>query len=229
MEKLFVTYLRVSTVRQGASGLGLEAQRASVLAYIQHNGNRIIREFIEVESGRNNNRPELLKAIEFAKEKDATLCVAKLDRLSRDVAFTSALMQSKVKFVCADMPEANSLTLHIISAIAEYERQLISERTKRALQAKRERSPLWKAGTNNLNEAGRKKSQKVIHENAMNNTANRHAFHFIKPLRDNGRTYEEIANLLNKEGYKTRTGKHFNKMLVRHIYLKFANDGPAKD
>jgi len=145
MEKLkaYVAYYRVSTQRQGASGLGLDSQRSAVLQFIKSNGNRIIKEFTEIESGKNNKRPELLKAIEFAQQNDCTLIVAKLDRLSRDMNFITALMASKVKFIAADMPEANSLTLHIIAALAEYERKMISERTRSALQAKKQREPEW--------------------------------------------------------------------------------------
>lgn len=128
-------YYRVSTLRQGQSGLGLEAQRQAVLALCQSRGWEVIAERTEIESGKNDNRPQLAAALHQAKVTGATLVVAKLDRLSRSVAFLSALQDSGAKFVAADMPEANELTVHIMAAVAQAERQAISKRTKEALAA----------------------------------------------------------------------------------------------
>jgi DNA invertase Pin-like site-specific DNA recombinase len=133
----FVSYLRVSTARQGASGLGLEAQRATVAAYVAPDS--ILREFVEVESGKRADRPQLAAAIAFARMTGARLVIAKLDRLARNVAFVANLMDSGVDFVACDMPEANRLTVHIMAAMAEAEARAISERTKAALAAKRAR------------------------------------------------------------------------------------------
>lgn len=130
-----VAYYRVSTETQGRSGLGLEAQRHAVLALCQGRGWEVIAERTEVESGKNDNRPELAAALHQAKVTGATLVVAKLDRLSRSVAFLSALQDSGAKFIAADMPEANELTVHIMAAVAQAERQAISKRTKEALRA----------------------------------------------------------------------------------------------
>lgn len=130
-----VAYYRVSTLRQGQSGLGLEAQRQAVLALCQSRGWEVIAERTEIESGKNDNRPQLAAALHQAKVTGATLVVAKLDRLSRSVAFLSALQDSGAKFVAADMPEANELTVHIMAAVAQAERQAISKRTKEALAA----------------------------------------------------------------------------------------------
>lgn len=130
-----VAYYRVSTTKQGQSGLGLEAQRQAVLALCQSRGWEVIAERTEVESGKNDNRPELAAALHQAKVTGATLVVAKLDRLSRSVAFLSALQDSGAKFIAADMPEANELTVHIMAAVAQAERQAISKRTKEALRA----------------------------------------------------------------------------------------------
>lgn len=130
-----VAYYRVSTLRQGQSGLGLEAQRQAVLALCQSRGWEMIAERTEIESGKNDNRPQLAAALHQAKVTGATLVVAKLDRLSRSVAFLSALQDSGAKFIAADMPEANELTVHIMAAVAQAERQAISKRTQEALRA----------------------------------------------------------------------------------------------
>ena len=149
----YIAYYRVSSKKQEDSGLGLDAQKSTVLNYIKNNGNRIISEFTEVESGRKSDRPQLKRALNLAKERDATLVVARLDRLSRDVHFTTTLMKSRVKFVSCDMPEATNLTIHIFAAIAQDQAEYISKRTKEGLQAKKIRDD-WKPGTDNLtNEA----------------------------------------------------------------------------
>lgn len=130
-----VAYYRVSTSGQGRSGLGLEAQRAAVAQYCGGRGCKMIGEFTEVESGKVDTRPELAKALHLAKVTGATLVVAKLDRLSRNVAFLAALQESGARFVAADMPEANELTIHIMAAVAQAERKAISRRTREALAA----------------------------------------------------------------------------------------------
>src|SRR5262249_33260687 len=133
----FVSYCRVSTAKQGKSGLGLEAQEAAIA---EHVGNgKLIEKYIEIETGKNDDRPQLRKALHRAKVTAATLVIAKLDRLSRNLRFIAELQESKVKFVCADMPDANELTIHIFASLAQHERKVISERTKRALQAAKAR------------------------------------------------------------------------------------------
>ncbi len=134
-----VAYYRVSTAAQGRSGLGLEAQQAAVAQFCGGRGCDILGEFTEVESGKVNSRPELTKALHLAKVTGATLVVAKLDRLSRNVAFLAALQESGAPFVAADMPEANELTIHIMAAVAQAERKAISRRTKEALAAAKAR------------------------------------------------------------------------------------------
>lgn len=134
----FVTYLRVSTNKQGRDGNGIKAQREACKNFLNGGRWEILKEFVEVESGSNDKRPKLEQALELVHKTGATLLVAKLDRLSRSAAFTSRLMQARtygIKFVCADMPDANDLTIHIIAAAAEHERRNISERTKAALAA----------------------------------------------------------------------------------------------
>jgi DNA invertase Pin-like site-specific DNA recombinase len=135
----FVAYLRVSTVRQGESGLGLEAQRAAVEAFARQHGATIIGQHVEVESGKRSDRPELAKALEAARKGKATLLIAKLDRLARNVAFIANLMDAGVDFVACDQPFASRLTLHILAAVAEDEARRISERTKAALAAAKRR------------------------------------------------------------------------------------------
>ncbi|BCS89470.1 recombinase family protein [Pseudodesulfovibrio sediminis] len=137
----FIAYYRVSTQRQGRSGLGLDAQKQSVINYVEQVNGKLLNEYVEVETGKGANalskRPQLREAIAKAKKAKAVLLIAKLDRLARNVHFVTGLMESNVKFVCADIPEANELTLHIMAAMAQYESRRISERTKEALaQAK---------------------------------------------------------------------------------------------
>lgn len=140
-----VTYYRVSTAAQSRSGLGLEAQRMAVAEVCRARGLDIIAEFTEVESGKRADRPELTEALRRAKLAGATLVVAKLDRLSRSVAFLSTLQDSGAKFIAADMPEANELTVHILAAVAQAERKAISTRTREALRAAKERGAWTKA------------------------------------------------------------------------------------
>jgi DNA invertase Pin-like site-specific DNA recombinase len=136
----WVSYLRVSTDKQGESGLGIEAQRNAVETYLNGGSWTLAQEFVEVESGkRSNNRPQLAAALAACKKLKAKLVVAKLDRLARNVAFISKLMESGVEFVACDFPHANKLTIHILAAVAEHERELISSRTKAALAAAKER------------------------------------------------------------------------------------------
>ena len=137
--KRYVAYYRVSTDRQGKSGLGLEAQRQAVADYLAGNGAVVVEDFTEVESGKRADRPELARALQTAKRHKATLVIAKLDRLSRNLAFIVNLLESGVDFRCADMPEANRTMLQLWAVMAEWERGMISARTKAALQAAKAR------------------------------------------------------------------------------------------
>src|SRR5579859_1791368 len=159
----FVAYYRVSTEKQGASGLGLEAQREAVMRHLNGGQWELIGTFTEVESGKRNDRPELAAALELCQATGATLVIAKLDRLARNVAFVSNLMETGVEFVAADFPQANRLTVHILAAVAEHEREMISQRTKMALKAaatRRAESGLSKLGNPaNLTEAAAAKGR----------------------------------------------------------------------
>src|SRR5215210_6955363 len=137
-EGKFVAYYRVSTEKQGRSGLGLEAQRKAVEDYLNGGNWRIAAEVVEIESGKRNDRPKLAEALRLCRLHGAILIIAKLDRLARNVAFISNLMESEVEFTAVDFPTANRLTVHILAAVAEHEREMISLRTKDALARKRE-------------------------------------------------------------------------------------------
>ena len=155
----FVAYYRVSTDQQGRSGLGLEGQRAAVEPFVAGQNGTVVAEFIEVESGRKKDRPQLLAALSACRSQRATLVVAKLDRLARNVAFVSNLMESNVEFRAADMPTVNRLTVHILAAVAEEEARMISARTKAALAAAKARgvklgNPRLKAGDYRMSTRG---------------------------------------------------------------------------
>jgi DNA invertase Pin-like site-specific DNA recombinase len=138
----FVSYLRVSTAKQGASGLGLEAQRRAVADFLNGGSHHLVAEVVEIESGKRDDRPKLAEALAMCQLHNAVLMIAKLDRLSRDVHFLTGLEKAGVRFVAADMPEANELTIHVMAVVARAERKMISTKTKAALAAKRE----WYAG-----------------------------------------------------------------------------------
>lgn len=163
----FVTYYRVSTQRQGASGLGLDAQRQTVAQYLSGAHRTTVESFTEVETGKGSNalskRPQLRLALEMCKKTGATLLIAKLDRLARNVHFVSGLMESKVSFVACDLPEANQLTIHIMAAFAEHEARRISERTRDALAAAKARGVVLGAtGPANLKTCNDLRQQKAL-------------------------------------------------------------------
>ncbi|WP_289011605.1 recombinase family protein [uncultured Sphingobacterium sp.] len=137
--KTAVAYFRVSTDRQGKSDLGLEAQHQAVHLFAQREGYQVTAEFVEIESGKKNQRPELMAALLQCKKQKATLIIAKLDRLGRNVAFIANLMESRVEFRAVDNPHANPLMVHMLAAFAQHEREQISTRTKEALQAAKRR------------------------------------------------------------------------------------------
>jgi DNA invertase Pin-like site-specific DNA recombinase len=133
----YISYFRVSTARQGRSGLGIDAQKHAVAAYL--NGRKALAELVEIESGRKSERPMLSQALAACRVHRAVLVIAKLDRLARNVSFVSALMDAGVEFVACDFPQANRLTIHILAAVAEHEARMISERTRAALAAAKAR------------------------------------------------------------------------------------------
>jgi DNA invertase Pin-like site-specific DNA recombinase len=198
----FVSYLRVSTKRQGESGLGLEAQRAAVATFLNGGSWRLVEEFVEVESGRRNDRPELEKAFAACRVYNATLVIAKLDTLSRDAHFLLGLEKAGVEFVAVDMPHANRLTVGIMALVAEQEREAISQRTKAALAAAKARgTKLGKPKGTPVQgaEVGR------VH-GARANAANAQAFaERLRPALDqlSGLSANAAAAELNRRGYAT--------------------------
>lgn len=205
----FVSYFRVSTSKQGASGLGLEAQRAAVLAHTR--GVEIVAEFFEVESGKRADRPQLAAAIAYAKRHKAVLVIAKLDRLARDVHFISGLMRSTVEFVACDMPVANKLTIHIMAAMAEHEAEMISARTKQALAAAKARGTVLGGVRHDLETA--RAAQTV---NAQQRKAN--VLPIVESIQAAGvTTLVGIAGALNARGIKTARGGEWSATQVSRI------------
>jgi DNA invertase Pin-like site-specific DNA recombinase len=204
----YVAYLRVSTDRQGKSGLGLEAQRTAVHQFVAHRRGEIIApEYREIESGKVNNRPELEKAMKRCRLTGATLLVAKLDRLSRNAAFLMTLKDSGVPFVAADMPDANTLTIGVMASLAQHEREMISKRTKAALEAARAKGTKLggiRAGAADI-------SLHHIAGNAARSAKARAKAELlreeIEPLRQAGMSLNAIAAKLNADGSLTPRGK----------------------
>ena len=220
--KKVVSYLRVSTQRQGASGLGLDAQRSAVGSFCNAQGFQIVEEFVEVESGKRSDRPVLREALAKAKSCKALLVIAKLDRLARNVAFIANLMESGVEFRAVDMPEANRLLLHVMAAVAEQEARAISERTRNALQAAKARGVALGAS----NPASRNLSPDASMRGATASIATRRRLRDetnaivaeeIANLRQKGFSLREIAVKLNDGGHTTTTGKPWHAMAVSRI------------
>jgi DNA invertase Pin-like site-specific DNA recombinase len=222
----FVSYLRVSTARQGRSGLGLEAQREAVRAYLDGGKSRLLGEYIEVESGKDDDRPKLKEALHRAKVTGATLVIAKLDRLSRNVAFIANLQQSAAKFVCADMPDANELTIHLFAAIAQHERKIISERTKVAMAAAKKR------GTKFGNPNGARALRGVGNGSAVEALkvkANEHAQAVVPIIEDitasGATTFRAIADELNAREILTARGGQWHAGTVRNVMQRTKAEG----
>jgi len=216
----YVVYYRVSTKKQGQSGLGLEAQRTIVENYIKNNV--VVNEFTEIETGKSANRPQLNKALDCCKTNNATLVVAKIDRLSRNLHFVTSLQNAGIDFIACDMPSANRLTIHIISAIAENEAQLISQRTKAALAEKRKQGiKLGNPQNNGLTSNSIAKGMKIRCENALCNEHNKQAGTLILSLRNNGAKWIEIVNQLNANGFKTRRECAFDITAVKRLYARY--------
>lgn len=211
-----IAYFRVSTQKQGASGLGLEGQRACVTEYAKRTGGKILKEFTEVESGKNNRRVQLAEAIAEAKRTGSLLVIAKLDRLARNAGFIFTLKEAGVNFAACDIPEANTLTVGIFAVLAQHEAELISSRTKSALAAKKARGE--KLGTPaNLTQAARDKGREAHSRNAANNQHTKTAKGYAKLLRDGGATLRQIADTLNTEGFKTPRGGQFAAVQVARL------------
>jgi DNA invertase Pin-like site-specific DNA recombinase len=228
-----IAYHRVSTKQQGASGLGLDAQREAVKQYVESVGARIDAAYTEVESGKIADRPELAKAIAHARRSKAKLVIAKLDRLARNVAFVSALMESGVDFLACDNPHANRLTIHILAAVAEDEARRISERTKAALQAAKARGQLlgssrpghWSGRELARLTAlakGRKTSGIVRRQQSLDAVAD--LLPEMQQRRESGESFAAIASALNAAGQRTARGSEWQGVQVKRALDRAAGD-----
>ena len=213
----YVSYLRVSTQKQGYSGLGLEAQKEIIKNYLHDK--TPIAEFTEIESGRKTDRPKLKQALTQCRTTGATLIVAKLDRLARNVSFLSNLLESDVEIVFCDFPQANKMVLHILAAISQYEAELTAQRTKAALQAMKARGA--KLGNPehlmNKHKQAIANSNKTNSEKAKKNPNNKRAVAFLKVMISQGKSLTEMTDILNSEGFVTAQGCKFVPATVRRL------------
>jgi DNA invertase Pin-like site-specific DNA recombinase len=220
-----VAYERVSTARQGRSGLGLEAQRKAIGDFAESRNAQVLARFAEVESGGRDTRPELEKALQLAKLTGATLVIAKLDRLSRDAAFLLTLQASGVRFLAVDMPEANDLTVDIMALVAQQEREAISKRIKEALAAAKARGV--KLGNPNGAAALRRAGKGGV---AQRETVSANADAFseglqpvVEALQAQGlTTLRAIADELNSRGIMTRRGGQWHVSNVRGLLARLS-------
>jgi DNA invertase Pin-like site-specific DNA recombinase len=217
----FVPYYRVSTARQGQSGLGLEAQQKAVRDFLNGGAWEIVAEFVEVESGKKADRPELARALDACRKHKAKLVIAKLDRLSRNLAFIATLMDAGVEFIAVDNPHANKLTLHILAAVAEHEREAISERTKAALAAAKARGT--RLGTPDPAGAVRRMG-KALKARTSQFAAN--ILPLIREVQAGGHTsLNAIAGQLNARKVATARGGRWTHVQVRQILARVAVRG----
>lgn len=215
----FVVYLRVSRQTQHQSGLGLEAQAHAVQQFLKTKQDpEVIQEFTEVEGGRRNKlhkRVKLQEALRLCEQEKATLVIAVWDRLARNVHFVSGLLESKVDFIACDNPHANKLTIHILAAVAEEEGDKISERTTKALAAAKRRGVVLGAPPDDLLRAQAQGHQNVRREAQE---AYSHIYSNVVAMAASGMSQRDIADKLNQDGLRTRTGKEFRQITVRRDY-----------
>lgn len=207
----YIAYYRVSTDKQGRSGLGLEAQKNAVEFYVAGRGT-ILQEFTEIESGKRSDRPQLAQALALCRQRKARLIIAKLDRLARNVHFISGLMESGVEFTACDMPEANRLTLHIIAAVAEHEREMISKRVKEALAVAKSRGT--KLGNPRPGPVPPRVREFASAKAAQHRGGVRP---LIEELRQQGLSLAAIAQELNYRSIPTARGGQWYAMTVRNV------------
>lgn len=233
VDKGYIAYYRVSTREQGDSGLGIRAQKERVRQYLS-GGKSLVSEYQEVESGLNCERPELLKAIEECNRTNSRLIIAKLDRLSRNAKFIFTLRDSGVDFICADMPDANTMTIGLLAVIAEEEAKRTSDRTKSALaEIKRKvengEEHISKSGNivtslgrpDNLTYEARKKGAEIRKQKAKNNPESKKAGAFIISLEQAGLSFYQITVKLNEAGFKTPRGKEFTQVQTKRLFQRY--------
>lgn len=221
----YIALYRVSTDKQGRSGLGIEAQKEAVARYLNGGDWKLVSEFVEIETGTNKRqRPELTKALDACKLYGATLIIAKLDRLARNVAFISALMESGVEFVACDMPTANKFTVHVLAAVAEHEAAMISARTKAALAAKKARgektgASCWRSDTGLLSAEDRQRGQALAVDKIKTDKAERWARvqPIIQRLKGDGMSLRGIANEMNRLNIPTARGGKWSAVMIAKI------------
>jgi DNA invertase Pin-like site-specific DNA recombinase len=213
----FIAYFRVSTDKQGKSGLGLEAQRKAVLDYLNGGRWELVQQFVEVESGKHSGRPQLGAALAACKKHRARLVIAKLDRLSRNLAFIATLMESGVEFTAVDNPHANKLTIHVLAAVAQHEREMISERTKAALAAAKTRGT--RLGNPQLGKAA-KRGTAAVKANARQFATN--VLPIIAEIERSGVTsHNAIAAKLNERNARTARGGKWTQVQVGAVLRPF--------
>lgn len=221
----FLAYYRVSTEKQGRSGLGLEAQREAVTTYLNGGSWSLVGEVTEVESGKRNDRPKLAEALALCRVHGASLVIAKLDRLARNVAFISNLMESGVEFVAVDFPQANRLTVHILAAVAEHEREAISQRTKSALAAAKARGVSlggYRVGALPNADEGRKLGREVRSQKAKKRVAD--IMPIINAIRADGDlSLRQIAARLNDKGIAAPKGGSWAAVQVKRVIENHAS------
>ncbi len=211
----FVGYYRVSTNKQGQSGLGLEAQLAAVHQHIQRSGGEIVASFQEVESGKHSDRPALQNALELCKRKKAVLLIAKLDRLSRNLAFIANLIESGVEFVACDNPNASKTMSQMMAVFAEHERDEISKRTRDALQAAKARGvKLGRRDADTQSMADQRSAQAAEFRAAVYPT--------IRQMRDSGQSLTAIAETLNRMQVRTCNNRSWYASTVSQLLKKAA-------
>lgn len=220
----FIAYHRVSTIRQGRSGLGLEAQQEAVRSYLNGGDWQLLAEVVEVESGTRSDRPKLAEALKLCRLHKATLVIAKLDRLARNVAFISSLMESGVEFVAVDFPQANRLTVHILAAVAEHEAKAISDRTKAALAAAKVRGVKLGNGKGvgaMMTDAHREKAAAVVKAKADERASL--LSDVLAEVRAAGATsLREIATALNERGIPSARGGTWSAVQVQRVIHRLA-------
>jgi len=223
-QKRCVLYFRVSTEKQGRSGLGLDAQRTAVACCVS--GAEVLEEFVEVESGRKSSRTQLAAALDLCKREGAELVIAKLDRLSRDVRTIFELRHSGVRFRACDLPEFNTLTLAIFAAFAQYESERISERTAAALAERKTRTGEWRKSP--LTPELRAKGVETNRKKALENSNNRRAVFLLESLQGKGYTLQKKADLLNANEYRTSRGCKFTASSVRLLEMRMQEATPPE-
>jgi len=217
----YVAYLRQSTIKQERSGLGIEAQRDIISSFVKEGV--ILAEYVETESGRKSDRPKLQEALAMCRKTNSILIVAKLDRLSRNVAFTSKLLESDVEIIFCDFPQANRLILHIISSIAEYEANLISQRTRQSLKAKKERGVKLGKSENLMNKHNEAvaRSNQTNRIKAKNNANNMRAVALLRSMIKEGLTISQMTKQLNEQGFVSSKGCKFQIVQVQRLIQRY--------